>query len=138
MSLGLESKSGALRSLGEDFPDEKLEEIRTEIIDDAKSDGAVKLVQTMVENEIMQISQMTMAGMMMGGQPGEQPGAPMGQPGGAEADGSPEMGMQPGMGMMDPLMPTIQLTEQQLRASLLTKAYGTQLPQRKVPGDYEK
>jgi len=41
LSLGLESKEGALRSLGEEFPDEKLQEIRQELMDDAKADGAL-------------------------------------------------------------------------------------------------
>ena len=133
MSLGLESKSGALRALGEDFPDEKLEEIRTEIIDDAKSDGAVKLVQTMVENEIMQLSQMTMAGVAAGAaQPAEggAPGAP--QPAGGGAPMAPMINLQ------DPLSPAMQQSEQQLRTALVTKAYGTKLAQRKVPQDYEK
>jgi hypothetical protein len=129
MSLGLESKSGALRALGENFPDEKLEEIRTEIIDDAKSDGAVKLVQTMVENEIMQLSQMTAAGLAAGMQPPAEGGAP------APAGGAP---LPPMLGVQDPMAPAMQQSEQQLRTALVTKAYGTQLAQRKVPEDYEK
>ena len=134
MSLGLESKTGALRALGEDFPDEKLEEIRVEIIDDAKSDGAVKLVQTMIENEIMMLSQMTSAGMMMGGQPPAEGGAP-GAPGAAPAGGAP---LPPMMGVEDPMSPAMQQSEQQLRTALVTKAYGTQLAQRKVPQEYER
>jgi len=39
LSLGLESKEGTLRTLGEEFPAEKLHEIRQELLDDAKADG---------------------------------------------------------------------------------------------------
>jgi hypothetical protein len=62
MSLGLESKAGALRQLGEEFPYEKLDEIRTELLADAKADGAVKLVQTQIENTIAELT-----GMLSGG-----------------------------------------------------------------------
>ena len=52
LSLGLESKEGALRVLGEEFPAEKLNEIRQELLDDATADGALKLLQTQIETEI--------------------------------------------------------------------------------------
>jgi len=61
MSLGLESKEGALRSLGEEFPEEKLEEIRREMIEDAKADGALSLIKVQLQKEIMD-----MTGMMPG------------------------------------------------------------------------
>jgi len=61
MALGLESKEGALRSLGEEFPEEKLEEIRREMIEDAKADGALSLIKVQLQKEIMD-----MTGMMPG------------------------------------------------------------------------
>jgi len=130
MSLGLESKEGALRALGEEFPGMKLEEIREELITDAKADGAIKLVQTAVENEIASLTGMLSGGI--GGQP-----VPLGAPGGAPAGGAPG-GASP-MPMAPPVidMATMQaqMGEQQLRAELVTKAYGTKLPQRRVPSE---
>lgn len=128
MSLGLESKEGALRLLGEEFPGIKLEEIRSELIADAKADGAIKLVQTAVENEIASLTGMLSGGI--GGQPvpinpaaggnmGSQPGGPAAPP------------MAPPV--LDPAMIQAEMGEQQLRAELVTKAYGTKLPQRRVP-----
>ena len=130
LSLGLESKAGALRALGEEFPYEKLEEIRSELMADAKADGAVKLVQTQIENVIANLTGMLSGGL--GGQP--VPMAP-GQPGGPAE--SPE-----GMPMMPPPIidqATIatEQAEQQLRVDLVTRAYGTTIPNRRVPsGDY--
>jgi Phage portal protein, SPP1 Gp6-like len=132
MSLGLESKAGAMRSLGEDFPDEKLFEIRQELIDDARSDGALKLVQTQIEQEIANLTGMLSGGV--GGQPtplGEA-GAP-GAPGGAPAPG-PALGLP----VIDEATVAVQMGEQSLRQQLVVDAYGTQTPQRRNPSDYEK
>lgn len=127
MSLGLESKEGALRLLGEEFPGLKLEEIRSELISDARADGSIKLVQTAVENEIASITGMLSGGI--GGQPvpinpaagGNMGNAPSGAPG------------------MPPMAPPIidqatidaEMGEQGLRAELVRKAYGTTTPQRR-------
>ena len=134
MSLGLESKVGALRTLGEEFPEEKLQEIRVELMADAKADGALKLVQTQIENEIAALTGMLSGGLggqptpvspEMGGNMGNQPGQP---------NGMPPM-IAP---IMDEAAMQSQMGEQQLRNELVTKAYGTTLPNRRVPTDYEK
>jgi hypothetical protein len=129
LSLGLESKEGALRSLGEEFPAEKLDEIRQELLDDAKADGALKLLQTQIEQEIMQLT---------GGMAG-QPGADMSAGGGAATAGGggalQAAGMPP---IMDGADIQAQQGEAALRTSLVTEAYGTQLPRRRVPEDYQK
>ena len=133
MALGIESKVGALRTLGEEFPDEKLEEIRAELMQDAKADGALKLVQTQIENEIASLTGMLSGGI--GGQP--TPIAP---------EGGPEAGAPGAPGGLPPVAQPIldqagiesQLAEQQLRIDLVTKAYGTTLPNRRIPTDYEK
>ena len=134
MSLGLESKVGALRTLGEEFPDEKLDEIRAELMQDAKADGALKLVQTQIEQQIAELTGMLSGGV--GGQPtpvdpsmGGNMGTP-GAPGGAPAPGMPPI--------LDEAAIQSQVAEQQLRVDLVTKAYGTTLPNRRVPTDYEK
>jgi len=124
LSLGLESKEGALRVLGEEFPAEKLNEIRKELQDDAIADGALKLLQTQIEQEIMELTGTT---------PPPEPGAP-------------SAGKGAGAGMPTPMVPPTlddaamasKLGETSLRTQLVTKAYGTKLPQRRVPQEYEK
>ena len=134
MSLGLESKSGALRTLGEEFPHEKLEEIRAELLADAKADGAIKLVQTQIENTIANLTGMLSGGL--GGQPTPvNPGAGgnMSVGGAAGPEGMP-MGPPP---IIDQATIASEQAEQQLRIDLVTRAYGTTLPNRRVPsGDY--
>jgi hypothetical protein len=128
MSLGLESKAGALRQLGEEFPYEKLDEIRTELLADAKADGAVKLVQTQIENTIAELTGMLSGGL--GGQPVPMaPGQPGGPPAGAEGEGLPPMPMP----IIDQATIASEQAEQQLRIDLVTKAYGTVLPTRRAP-----
>jgi len=129
LSLGLESKAGALRALGEEFPYEKLEEIRVELMTDAKADGAVKLVQTQIENTIAQLTGMLSGGL--GGQPVPMgPGQPGGPPPGAE--GQAPMGPPP---IIDQALLATEQAEQQLRIDLVTRAYGTTLPNRRVPSE---
>jgi hypothetical protein len=50
----LESKRGALRELGEEFPDEKLEELFEEQIEDAKMDGSKQILKSMIAAFIME------------------------------------------------------------------------------------
>lgn len=131
MSMGLESKEGALRQLGEEFPEEKLQEIRTELIADAMSDGALNLVRVQIQKEIMD-----MTGMMPGPDGGvATPMDPMmmgdGDVMGDGIDGPPP---QPGQDnpQADQVMGEKLMFEQQLRETLVTQAYGTKLPQRAV------
>ena len=48
MGLGLESKEGALRDLGEDMPREKLDEIAAEQVEDAKDAGALSMLTSAI------------------------------------------------------------------------------------------
>ncbi len=130
LSLGLESKEGALRALGEEFPAMKLAEIRQELQDDAVADGALKLIQTQIEQDIMTLT-------------GQMP-APVG-PGGASTGSSASSGNQmlPGAvpgnpTIMDDVLIADQIGDQVMRTKLVTQAYGTKLPQRRVPEGYEK
>jgi hypothetical protein len=131
LGMGLESKEGALRTLGEEFPEEKLEEIRQELINDAQADGALQLVKIQIQKQIMD-----MTGMMPG------------------PDGNSAIPMQPmqlgdgdimGDGMLgpedagNPQNPASQETkgievqaEAELRNKLVTDAYGTKIPQRRT------
>jgi hypothetical protein len=78
MAMSLESRKGALRDLGEQFPDQKLREIFEEMLEDIKEQGALDLIR-------MQAAQFQMAttGMTPDGQPiltpegGAVPSAPI-------------------------------------------------------------
>lgn len=113
MAINLESREGALRRLGEEFPEEKLQEIRTELIEDAKSDGALNLLKAQLNAAILATTgQLPEAG---GTAPGDMGGEGM---------------APPGPGQMSPFAAEITA---QLQQDLVTKAYGTKLPQRRNP-----
>lgn len=127
MGMGLESKEGALRTLGEEFPEEKLTEIRAEIMEDAKANGALQLLQTEISKAIQDIT-----GMMPGPDGMATPMEPL--MAGTEdliGDGSP------GLGEGDPdIADMIALdAEEQLRSDIVTQAYGTKMPQRRTEND---
>jgi hypothetical protein len=131
IGMGLESKEGALRALGEEFPEEKLQEIRSELMADAEADGALQLIKIQIQKQIMD-----MTGMMPG------------------PDGNSAIPMQPqqlgdgdilGDGMLGPQDPAnpqnaaSQETkgaevqgEADIRNKLVTEAYGTKIPQRRI------
>ena len=64
MAMSLESRKGALRDLGEQYPDQKLREIFEEMMEDIKEQGALDLIR-------LQVAQFQMAstGMTPDGQP---------------------------------------------------------------------
>jgi hypothetical protein len=59
--MGLESKEGALRALGEEFPLEKLQEVRSELINDAQAEGSLNLVKAQIQKQLMDITGMMVA-----------------------------------------------------------------------------
>lgn len=125
MGMGLESKEGALRTLGEEFPEEKLAEIRDEMMADAKADGAMKLLQTQIMKEIMDLT-----GMMPGPDGSAMPMDPM-------VTGSGEVlgdGMVGGPGQQVPVQTDLASMsgEAELRNELVTETYGTKIPQRRA------
>jgi hypothetical protein len=111
MQLNLESREGALRQLGEEFPTEKLEEIRAELIQDAKADGAVALIKQQINSAITSLTGMMPDGTLPpGAAPGDGTGpGPLGQPG--------------------VVTPFEEQTLAQMQADLVTDAYGTKIPQ---------
>jgi hypothetical protein len=126
LSLGLQSKEGALRDLGEEFPESKLQEIRQELIDDALAEGSLNLIKTEIQNEIMSLT-----GMSVDAGGNAMPAAPeqvaMAQQGAAQTP------------ILDPaIIENLRLGEAKVRTRLVTEAYGTRLPQRQVPQDYQK
>jgi hypothetical protein len=131
LGMGLESKEGALRTLGEEFPEEKLQEIRSELRDDALSDGAMTLLRVQIQKEIQDLT-----GMMPG--PDGTTAVPLqptvlgdGDVMGDQIEGAPtpENMANPDnqMGAMN-----ANLQESELRTRLVTEAYGTKLPQRRA------
>lgn len=127
ISLGLESKEGALRALGEEFPEEKLREIRKEQIEDAEADGALTLIKVQLQKEIMDLT-----GMLPG--PDGTSATPMdpmmmgnGDVLGDGIEGPPEEGAK------DPNAnsnPEEMQAEGDLRERLVQQAYGANVPQR--------
>jgi len=130
IGMGLESKEGALRTLGEEFPEEKLEEIRSELIADAEADGALQLVKIQIQKAIMD-----MTGMMPG--PDGNSAIPM-QPqqlGDGDIMGDGIEGAPTEENQKDPETQAMEGMEQeaeaQVRNKLVTDAYGTKIPQRR-------
>ena len=63
-AMSLESRKGALRDLGEQYPDQKLEEIFEEMLEDLKEQGALDLIRAQIAQ-----FQMATTGMTPDGQP---------------------------------------------------------------------
>ena len=120
MGMGLESREGALRQLGEEFPDEKLEEIRSELIADARADGALQLIKNQIAASITSLTGMLPDGTLpQGAVPGDGVGpGPSGQP-----------------GVISPLEEGVLMELQQTQVDLVTQAYGTKIPQRRTPDE---
>jgi hypothetical protein len=120
MALGLESKRGALRLLGEEFPNEKMDEIFEELQDDAMDQGALDML-----NAQIQMAVMLATGMMPGPEGPETASA-----GGANvstANGSSDGGPMPG--------PVVGPMEEQMVNQLVAKAYGARFAQRRIPDE---
>ena len=131
LGMGLESKEGALRTLGEEFPEEKLDEIRQELMADAQADGALQLVKIQIQKAIMD-----MTGMMPG--PDGNSAIPM-QPtelGDGDVMGDGIEGPQTDQNVKDPAQEQMAGVEKQaeaaIREKLVTSAYGTKMPQRRT------
>jgi hypothetical protein len=109
MSMGLESKLGALRELGEMFADQKIAEINEEMVEDVKEAAALQLVQAQAAQFIIQAT-----GMTPDGQPLIIPG--MAGPDGE--DGAP--------GAMAPSVDPV------LAQEIMMRAYAQDPPQRET------
>jgi len=131
LGMGLESKEGALRQLGEEFPEEKLQEIREELKQDKLADGALQLLQIQIQKQIMD-----MTGMMPG--PDGMSAVPLAptQLGDGDVLGDGMMGPQTPESAADPANQQAagvnQNVEAEIRNKLVTDAYGTKLPQRRA------
>ena len=114
LALGLESKRGALKILGEEFPNEKMGEVFEEQMDDALDAGTLEMFNA-------QIMQAVFAATGMLPPDGAAP------PAGASNGEDP--GIFPGVGASG--------ADAGLLDNLIQRAYGARLAQRRVPGPDE-
>jgi hypothetical protein len=131
LGMGLESKEGALRVLGEEFPEEKLQEIRAELREDALADGALELLRVQIQKEIQD-----MTGMMPGPDgTTATPLMPM-QIGDGDVIGDKVPGAPSPETAADPAVQANAMAEAgaeaDIRNKLVTAAYGTKIPQRRA------
>jgi hypothetical protein len=125
MALGLESKRGALKDLGDEFPDEKIQEIFEEMVQDAKEEGALNMLKAQISSAILAMTGMSPDDGM------EAPGANQ-----TDKDGNPVQEV----GGPDPqAMEAMQFLDAasggqaELMSQLVTQAYGTKLGSRRNP-----
>lgn len=128
MELGLESKKGALEALGSEFPDEKLEEIFAELVEDAKYQGALDMLKAKIQQTVLATT-----GIVMG------EGEPENQQATKNADGSTSTPDRPAPSpsMVNALGQFGEMQDQALFNDIVTKAYGTKIPQRRSPDNTE-
>lgn len=119
MQLGLESKRGALRILGEEFPNEKMLEIFEELQDDAVDQGALDMMRAQIQQAIV------LATGMIPGPDGAQP-ASAGGANVSTAGGAPSP--LPGIGAAAPM-------EGELINKIVSRAYGARFAQRRNPDE---
>jgi hypothetical protein len=120
MALGLESKKGALKALGEEFPNEKMIEIFDELMDDAIDQGALDLVRAQIGQAVMLAT-----GLLP-----DASGMQTTSAGGANVNtaGNPQGGgVLPGAGI-NPI-------EMDLMNKITSRAYGARFAQRRVPDE---
>lgn len=120
MQLGLESKEGALRILGEEFPREKLSEIFEELQDDAIDQGALDMMRAQIQQAIMLAT-----GMVTQPDGGAQPAPSEG--GNVSTSESPASPM-PGLGAAMPM-------EEEIVNKIVSRAYGARFAQRRNPDE---
>lgn len=125
MSLGLESKRGALVDLGEEFPDEQLQEIFLEMVEDAKQSGALELMRSQINSAILALTGM----VPMGAEPHQENSTS--SSGSSSTNSSPPVAPAP----KPPFADLTAQETQQLLTELVTQAYGTKLLQRRNPDD---
>lgn len=146
MALGLESKRGALEELGEEFPDEKLQELFKELIDDTEQQAALDLLRAQVASFAA-----NMTGMVNPEGPQPIPPPPASGSGngngksngggGTKSAGGPNVSSAPGSAPKIGALPGIDLTNSQdvkkMFERVVALAHGTTIPQRRVPEEDE-
>jgi hypothetical protein len=141
MMLGLESKRGALEELGEEFPDEKLQELFKELIDDAEQQAALDLLKSQVASfTAMQTGMMNPEGP----QPIPPPPAANGNgdgSGGVKSAGGPSVNSAGQPPQKFGALPGVDLTNsadvKKMFDRIVALSHGTVLPQRRTPEEDE-
>jgi hypothetical protein len=138
MALGLESKKGALLELGEEQPDEKLQELFHELIDDAEQQAALEYLRAMAASFTV-----NMTGMVPPDGPQPNPPPPANgngngkSDGGVKSAGGPNVSSAPGSVPKLGVLPGIDLSDssdvQKMQQRIVALAHGATLPQRRVP-----
>lgn len=123
LALELESRKGALRELGEQFPDEKIEELFQEQIDDTKHDAAKQILRANIQAIIMALTGVIPEGTEP--VPPEKEGEKSSTPP-AVAGPLPKL---PQLGDVGGL---VENAGQNMLSEIITQAYGTKLPQRRI------
>jgi hypothetical protein len=138
LQLGLESKEGALRKLGEQFPDEKLQELFREQLNDTKMAGAQRILDTQINAAIMMLT-----GIIPDGAGTPVPSAESTTTKTHKPDGTTQTQTKettPGVQGPSPLTPlpgvgdiaqAVNGSQANLMSDLVTQAFGTKLPQRR-------
>lgn len=139
LALGLESRKGALRDLGEKFPDEKQQELFEEQIVDAKMDAARRILNAHIDSVIVALTGIVPEG---GGEPVD--GAQTQETKTRKPDGTTttqtketKPGVEPlpgisGLPGIQDLSTLIQGMGEGIFNDVVTQAYGTKLPQRRI------
>jgi hypothetical protein len=120
MAMGLESKRGALKRLGEEFPDEKAEEIFQELKEDMIESNALSLLKAQADAFTMRLT-----GLLPGPGPDGQASTP------APSEGSE--GETGGAGPSTAPVTPPSLLDSELQNQIVTLAFGTKMAQRRNP-----
>lgn len=129
MNMDLESRRGALKDLGEQFPDDKLQEIYDELHEDAVRDGALRMLRSQIDSIVLETTGLLPA------EDGSQPD-PNAVPE-TDAEGNPKP-TNNGPGNID-TSPNLQAMDgagsMEALRSMVNAAYGTKLGSRQLPTD---
>lgn len=129
MGMNLESRRGALKDLGEQFPDDKLQEIYDELHEDAVRDGALRILRAQIDSIALATTG------LLPGPDGSEPD-PNAVPE-TDAEGNPKptnngpgtIDQAPNLQAMDGAGSMIALQ------GMVNAAYGTKLGSRQLPTD---
>jgi hypothetical protein len=134
LQLGLESKRGALLDLGEQFPDEKRQELWEENIVEKKMDGATQILQAQIAAAIQELTGMVPTPEQSGVTPGEQ-GDPGTQSTTTTATGTKTvkktmpLPKPPAIGGLGDLSNVVGKQGMDMLTQMTIQAYGTKVPQ---------
>jgi hypothetical protein len=124
MSLGLESMRGALHTLGEEFPDEKVREIFEEQIEDAKQQAALRMLKAQFDSAILSLTGMPPDGVDAPAPQTDAAGNPINAPGGPNPVSLPG-----GLDLGSITAPEVQ----KMINEIVTQAYGPRAGLRRNP-----